>query len=559
MSIFTLADSLGDLKRFRDIAAIIFEEGFPTLLEKTRLKFAVPIECRIRCFLKSCVGMWHHKEPQEEVPVRLRKLLIKLGPTFVKLGQVLSLRPDILPPDWCSELAKLTDTVPSFASAEAKEVIETELKKPTHKLFKKFEEKPLAAASLAQVHKAVLFNGEKVAVKIERPGIQTVIEKDIHIMLYIAKMIEEHLPEWKVYRPVAVVKEFADTVMRELDFTVEAIHAKRFARMFADDPSVKVAKVYNEYSTKNVLTMELIEGVKVDDSHGFKRENIDTKVLAQNGVNAFLRQVFIEGFFHADPHPGNYFAMPGNIFAFVDYGMVGRLNTDNRRELASLFISFINKDSESAIAHVKHLVEITDNSNLSSFEHDIDDILNQWYDAKLREVSLASAFFKIIESGRKNQIYFPSSLVILGKTLFTIEAMGFKLDPDFDFARQMEPFVKKIIKAELTPSKFKQKIEDRALDYLSYLENLPEKTITLMDKIDKGEIGVKINQEELHELEVRLSWSGYKKLLVTIIGSALFAFGAAYLVENKLFNVHISIGTFGAIFLLIFILLTLRK
>ncbi len=549
MSLFTIADEIGDIKRFRDIAATIFEEGFPYLIEQGQLKWAVPIECRIRCFLKMCAGMWQ-KEPKEDLPVRLRRLLIKLGPTFIKFGQVLSLRPDLIPPKITQELSKLTDSVPPFPLKDVEGIIHDELKKPVSKLFKSFDEVPLAAASLAQVHKAILPNGQKVAVKIQRSRIRQLIEKDIHIMLYLAKIIEEKMPELKVYRPTLVVKEFAETIGRELDFSVEAIHAKRFEQMFEGDETVKVAHVFTEYSTKHILTMELIDGLKIDQVKQFAKKNIDSRVLAQNGVDAFLRQVFVEGFFHADPHPGNYFALPGSVFAFIDYGMVGRLNSDNRREMASLFISFINKDSESAIEHIKHLVEMSDESNISSFEHDIDDILHQWFNAKLREVSLAQTFFRIIDSGRKNRIYFPSSLVMLGKTLFTIEAMGFRLDPEFDFGKQMAPFIKNIVLSELSPQKLKQKTQDKALDYISYLGSLPEKTIRLLEKIDKGEVGVKINPEELRELEVRLSWEGYKKLIAIVIAATLFAFGTSYLVENKLLNLHISLGMFGTLFLL---------
>lgn len=523
MSIFTLADTIGDLKRFKDIITVIFEEGFAYFVEKSRLKWAVPLECKIRCFFKACAGMWRPIS-KEEAPIRARKLLIKLGPTFVKLGQVLSLRPDIVPSQFTQELAKLTDDVPTVSYKEVKKVIESDLKHPVSRLFKYFDEKPLAAASLAQVHQAKLFTGEKVAVKIQRPGIRTIIEKDIHIMLYLAKAIEEKVPEWKVYRPVAVVKEFAETIMRELDFTIEAVHAKRFAEMFAAEPTIKVAKIFKKYSSKNVLTMELIEGIKLDDKKALARANIDKKILAQNGVNALLRQVFVEGFFHADPHPGNYFALSGNVFAFIDYGMVGRMMEKDRLELASFFISFLNKDSESAIKHLLHIVDASGATNLSSFEHDVDDILHEWYGARLKDVSLAQTFFRIMESGRKNSVYFPSSFAYLGKSLLTTESMGYTLDPQFDFAREMKPYVNKIIKEEFNPARARTKILDQSLDYINYAQTFPEMTMRLLEKLDSGELGVKIDQEELKEYEERIISSGYKQLAAIIIVMTLIIF-----------------------------------
>lgn len=558
MSLLTAPTTIGDIKRARDIAGILFEEGFGFILDQTKLRWLVPLECRIRCFFGACAGMVHRKPPQD-LPVRFRKLLIRLGPTFVKFGQVMSLRPDILPPEICNELAKLTNQVPPVPFGEAKTIIEEELKQPLHELFKDFEKTPIAAASLAQVYKAKLKNGQTVAVKVQRPGIRKVIEKDIHILLYLGATAVEQIPELAVYRPIETVREFADTIMRELDFTVEAIHAKRFAAMFAEDPSVKVAQVFEDYSTSRVLTMEFIDGIPVTDTQKLKRANIDLILLAKNGVNALLKEVFIEGFFHADPHPGNYFALPGNVFAFIDYGMAGRLTRKDRLELASLFMSFLNEDSENAIAHMKHLVEVTESSNITSFEHEMDDTLHQWFGAKLREVSLAQTFFRIINSGRKNRVYFPTSLVFLSKALFTTEAMGLRLDPEFDFTQKMRPFIKEFLKAELNPKKLATHAADRAIDYASYLESLPEMTVNLLTKIDKGEIGVRINREELRELEIRLSTDDFKKFAITVAGAGIMAFIVAYVMQKGILPIHVSTISIGLVFFIILLLWGLRK
>lgn len=558
MSILSLPDAIGDIKRFRTIAGLVFEEGFSFALEKSRLRWGVPIECRIRCFLKQCVGMWH-PQPSSDYPTRLRILLTMLGPSFVKLGQVLSLRPDLLPVELTNELSKLTNQVPPFPYAQAKQIIERDLGKPLEKLFKHFDKEPLAAASLAQVHKAVLFNDTKVAVKVQRPAIREMIEKDIHIMAFFARLVEERVPEWRMYRPTAIVREFADTIGRELDFTIEAIHAKRFAAMFAEDPTIKVASIFKDQSSKNVLTMELIEGIKLDDEGALAKASIDKKILAQNGVNALLRQVFVEGFFHADPHPGNYFALPGNVFAFIDYGMVGRMMEKDRLELASFFISFLNEDSESAIKHLLHIVDAGNATNLPSFEHDVDDILHEWYGAKLKDISLVQAFYRIMESGRKNNIYFPSSFAYLGKSLLTTESMGFALDPEFDFAKEMKPYVKKIIKEELNPVKVKTKILDQSLDYINFAQTLPEITMRLLEKLDSGEVGVKINTEELLEFEKKISSSGYKKLIATIIMMVLIALGISYLIQYSILNLHLSVGTFGIVLLIILLAWLWRK
>ncbi len=553
MSLFTISDTIGDLKRFKTIVGLIYEEGFGFVVDKVKLRWGLSIECRIRCFLKQCAGIWQ-PQPGDDYPVRLRLLLTKLGPSFVKLGQVLSLRSDLLPQELTLELAKLTNQVPPFPYSQVKQIIEKDLGQPLEKLFKHFDKTPLAAASLAQVHRAVLFDGTKVAIKVQRPGIRFTIEKDIHIMAFFARLAEERLPEWRIFRPSLLVKEFAETVGRELDFTIEAIHAKRFEAMFSGDKTIKVAHVFKEYSAKNVLTMELIEGVRLDDEKALKQARIDKKILAQNGVQALLKQVFVEGFFHADPHPGNYFALPGNIFAFIDYGMVGRMMQKDRLELASFFISFLNEDSESAIKHLCHIVDTSQTSSLPSFEHDIDDILHNWYGAKLKDVSLAQTFFRIMESGRKNGISFPSSFAYLGKSLLTTESMGFALDPEFDFAKEMKPYVNKIIKEELNPVKLKTKMVDQSLDYINYTQTFPEMTMRLLEKLNSGEVGIKIDSEELWEFEKKITASGLRQLVATIVVMIIIAVGVSFLLQSSLLNLHLSVGTFGLALLVVFLI-----
>ncbi|MCL4416994.1 MAG: AarF/UbiB family protein, partial [Actinobacteria bacterium] len=333
---------------------------------------------------------------------------------------------------------------------------------------------------------------------------------------------------------------------------IEAVHAKRFAAMFAGNDTVKVAKIYSKYSSKNVLTMELIKGIKLDDEKSLQKANIDKKVLAKHSVDALLQQVFVQGFFHADPHPGNYFALQNNVFAFVDYGMAGRLTELDRREFAAFFISFMNQDSESAIKHLLHLVEVGGNANKMSFEHDVDDILHDWFGAKLKEVSLARTFMRILDSGRRNRIYFPSSFAYLGKSLLTTEAMGMSLDPDFDFALQMKPYAMQILKAEVSLKSLKQKLEASALDYYSYLEQGPEVIMQVLKKIQNGQLEVKINREEFEEFGKRLSEEGTKRLITTLIVT-LFAVGIiSYLVANNFLNFHLSLSTLAVVFLVLF-------
>lgn len=542
MNIFTVKQRTSDLKRARFIAAAVFESGFGFLYATAQLKWLVPLECRIRCYLRAPFGHWGMGPPEQDLPARLRNLLIKLGPTYVKLGQVLSLRADILPESIRRELSTLTNQVPPFPYADVKRIVEEDLGQPISELFKNFEKTPLAAASIAQVHRANLPDGTPVAVKVQRPDIRATIEKDIRILRYVASIVEKRAPEWSSYRPVQVVDEFAETIRRELDFSIEAVHAKRFEIMFTGDNTVKVASTFASHTSHRVLTMDLISGVKLDDPVALEKAGINKKHLAGNGVNALLRQVFVEGFFHADPHPGNYFALPGSVFAFIDYGMVGRLSTRDRRELAAFFISFLSQDSESAIKHLRHLVTVTPSSNAASFEHDADDILHEWYGAKLTDVSLADAFHRILDSGRRNRVYFPAGFTFLGKTLYTTEAMGSTLDPDFDFAKQMTPFVAKIIKQEVSPRLLKRKIMDMGLDYYSYLEEAPEKLMTLLDRLGTGRLEVKIDQEELRGFRDSLARQAARTLITAIAASVIVVTGLMVLIQSGIVAAHWNVA-----------------
>lgn len=540
-----------DLNRLRVIASTLFEEGFAFLVSKLNLSWAVTLECRIRCFVKFCRGHWVRQPSAAELPVRLRLALIKLGPTFVKLGQVLSLRPDIVPSDVATELSKLTSQVPPVPYEEAKAVIEAELGQPISQLFKEFEHQSLAAGSLAQVHKAVLPDGTRVAVKIQRPGIKKLIQKDIRILTKLAGQAEKRQPEWRAYRLSGLVDEFADTIARELDFTTEAIHAKRFALMFEGDPTVKVAAVFADYSSSRVLTMELIEGVRLDNDRALAKAGIDKTVLAQNGVKALLKQVFVEGFFHADPHPGNYFALPHGVFAFIDYGMAGRLTLKDRLGLASFFISFLDQDSESAISHLLCLADTKEATDLPSLEHDIDDILHEWYGIKLKKVNLANTFYRIIESGRRHQVYFPSSFAYLGKALLTTEAMGRSLDPEFDIAVQLKPYAQSIIKAELNPAKLKRLISSQSLSLAYFARSLPQLVGTLLERLASGEISVRVNQSELKSLQKSISAEGSKRLATTVLLVVIIAAGISYLIQASIVNLHFSPGIFGLVLLVV--------
>ncbi|MEO6909261.1 MAG: AarF/UbiB family protein [Abditibacteriaceae bacterium] len=544
MSLLTLPATVADIKRLRTIITQISEAGFAYAVSRTRLTHLVSWPCRVRCFFRLCVKHANHTDPVT-APVRLRLLLIRLGPTFIKLGQMLSVRSDLLPQEYTAELSQLTSNVPPVPFEQARDIIERELGKPLHTAFPQFDKTPIGAASLAQVYRATLPSGERVAVKVQRPGIRLLVEHDIDLLRYLARWIERHAPEVAGYRPVALVEEFADAIGRELDFTTEASHAKRFAMMFADSDTVRIARVYDAYSSSRVLTMDLIDGAAVDDTKKMAQLGIEPAVFARNGAEAILRQVFIEGFFHADPHPGNYFALPGNVFAFIDYGMAGRLSNRERWELAAFFMGFMRRDAETAVRHLKRLMVMNRDANLPVFEHDVDDILYGWMGADFQQIQLGRAFVRVLESGRKNGVSFPSSLALLGKALFTTEAMGRNLDPHFDLTGLLQSLAGEIVKARLNPMRLKDAAQDRMFDTLTYAQELPEEALRLLALLREGELTVRLDDSQLHDFESSFATQGMKRLGAIFAVVLLFAAVAAYGVENNLFPVHLTLTGAG--------------
>ncbi|MCX5970419.1 MAG: AarF/UbiB family protein, partial [Coprothermobacterota bacterium] len=306
-----------NVRRLGQILDVLAKYGFGTFVDRTGLDRS---RLGRRLFRSSDAdGKALHDVP---AAVRFRKVLEELGPTFIKFGQILSTRPDLIPPRYCSELRKLQDHVPPFPFEEVKAAVEADLKKPLEEVFRHFSPKPAAAASLAQVHLATLLDGKKVVVKVQRPRVKEIIDEDLDILAQLALLANRYVEELKPYNPLQMVQEFRQAILKELDFTIEARNTERIRQMFEDDATVYIPQVFPAYSSQHVMVMERVEGIKISDLKALEKAGLDRKQLAINGANAFLKQIFIYGFFHTDPHPGNLFALEGNRVAFIDFGMV---------------------------------------------------------------------------------------------------------------------------------------------------------------------------------------------------------------------------------------------
>ncbi len=549
---------IASLNRLRVILTTFLLFGGNCLLRRARLLYFVPWRLRLR-------ALFHRGEAQKESPcpereeriispAGLRELFEKLGPTFVKLGQILSLRPDFVGEELSRELSKLQSDVSPFPFEEVEKIIKAELGGRPDRIFRSFDPQPAAAASLAQVHHAFLEDGTEVAVKVQRPEIRELIEKDIRLLAWLTRLAEALVPRVRPYNPVQVVAEFADWSRRELNFAVEGHNAERFRFAFRENPHIKIPLIYWEFTSPRVLTMEYIHGVRADDFAGIEREGLDRKQLALNGVDAQLQQILIDGFFHADPHPGNSFALKRNKLCFYDFGIVGHLSEAQRRELTSCLVAFSSQDIESFLAHFLHLTHLSDASDVPAFRKDASEILSELFFSPTNP-SVAWIFFRLINKGATRRIGFPADLALVSKSLITTEAMGLALYPDFDFNEHLAPFVKKAFESAVDPTRLRRSFANDLLDYASFLKELPERIHTLLTRLDVQEgAGLGVDRRDLILLQNRLDRAIDSRLAEIALLSAAFLVVAALVGvgESVLASrlLPIGVGFFLAIFLL---------
>jgi len=435
----TLRNRYRDLQRLRKIASVLAKCGLGELADVLRARY----------------HLFRFPGPAGNAELgrgeRFRLALEELGPTFVKLGQILSLRPDLVPPDIASELRKLQDEALPFPFSEVKAQIESELGQSLATLFQEFEEKPLAAASLAQVHRARTRDGELVAVKVQRPGIREVIDADLDILFEIAGLVERHLPDGELYNPVGTVEEFARSIREELDFTREGRHMEIFKHNFAGDETIYVPKVFWEYTTSRVLTMEYIEGIKISDLERLEEVGLDRKVIARNGVQATLKQIFEYGFFHADPHPGNLLVLPGNVIVPLDFGLVGRLDEVLRGLVAELLVGFVKKDVNRIIGVLRDMGGLDTDVDMIALRADILGLIDYYYGVPLKQLDFRRIFEEGMRLVRNYQIKIPTGFVLMGKALVTEEGVGRMLDPDLDMVSMAKPYVQRVLLRRYDP------------------------------------------------------------------------------------------------------------
>ncbi len=457
---------------------------------------------------------------------RARMVCEDLGPTFVKLGQILSTRSDLISREFIEEFSKLQDNVSPFSFLEVRKMLEEEFSRPIDELFIEFDERPVASASLSQVHKAKLPSGEYVAVKVQRPNIEEHIKSDISILFDLAKFMEKRLINGHIYQPIEIVKEFSKTIKQELDFINEGRNIDKFRVNFKNSETVHIPKVYWQLTTSRILTMEYIMGVKVsdiDNSHDFQ---YDKKLISARGADMMLKQIFVDGFFHGDPHPGNIFIIENNVIALLDFGMVGRVEESTMVNMASLLIATIGNDTDKIIKVLEQMEIIDSEINTKELKIEIKDFIDKYYGVPLKQLEISVIMEEILEIMIHHQIKIPSDLALLVKSLVTIEGIGRELDPDFDMVAHTKPFAKQLIGKRYSLSNLWDRGSESFKEFLNFLEVFPKDFIYLIRNLRKGELNIGFQHKGLdkliHEIDRSSNRLSFSMIIAAlIIGSSM--------------------------------------
>ncbi len=521
MDILRITRTYKTARRLQHIVNVFLKHGFGKIIDQIYLGRYIPFRKRLKAF-----SQWPAvKGPS--VPERLRMAFAELGPSFIKLGQLLSSRPDLITTRYADEFKKLQDEVPPFPADVAKQIIEAEIGLPLDKIFSDFQEKPVAAASIAQVHNATLLDGNNVIVKVQRPDIREQIEMDIDIMSTIARLMEKHISESRFFNPTGIVHEFQKTVRKELDFTEEARNACHFRRNFQDNPDIYIPKVYPEFLTEKVLVMERIEGVRIDDIEGIEALGLDRRKLAKIGVDAYFKMILEDGFFHADPHPGNIFAMPTGQVGFMDFGIVGRVSDEMKEAMANTFIALINKDFDKLIDQYIELGLVSEEVDLDvfrrEFKEDLRDFLEPLYGVTLKEINFAEYLNTIVHLAMKHNMKIPSALLLINKAMLILENLGVQLDPNFDFIAAAEPYASKLIRKKISPQKIYADLSRNLSEAGDFIVLFPRQMKKIIRKILKDDLHVKLTHTGFEQFIRDMDRSSNRIAFAMIISAILLS------------------------------------
>ena len=503
-------------RRLRRILTTFSRYGFPLLSKR------FPLLDR----LSPLVSREALKHPPQE---NLRRIFEELGPTFIKIGQILSTRFDLLPEEYCRELRKLQDQAPPVEFPDIRRVLEEEFRAPLEKVFRFFDPEPLASASIAQVHRAELPDGTRVAVKVQKPKTEQTILEDLEILeslLHLADrmhVLEEGIPVEELFL------EFRKHLLREIDFLAEAQNMRRFRENFAHFPGVTIPRVFPSYCTRRVLVSELIEGIPLTHLDTVALQEEDRKAFAERGVEAILKMIFEDGFFHADPHPGNILLrLPERDLVFLDFGTVGVVDRKTRETMARLLLALLEKDTERVVELLEEEFLLAPLPSPLALRLDLSEVLERYIALNLKEIRLESVVHEFFYLARKHRLRFPSHLAILLRALVVAEGTGLLLDPTFNVFPQLEGALRRFFLESMHPEEVLRRLEEYVLDWKELLENLPHRLDQLLTHALSGRIRLQAESQDFREMNRRLERMSTRLSLSVILGSLLVGSSLIY-------------------------------
>ena len=511
--------NIKNLNRLREILKILFKYGFEDIVINTPLRHLLTEKQR---------GSWKHAT----VPVfelnrweRIRSCTEELGPTYIKLAQALSNRSDIIPIELTTELEKLQSDVPPFSSDMAQEIIEKEIGKPLSEIYSEFNPVPIGSASIGQVHRAKLKNGTEdidVVIKVQRPNVQEQVETDLAIMYEIAKRVEAYLEKQGIPRITDVVTAFEKSMQRELDYGIEARNLMEFQEYYKDDPDLHIPKVFKEYSTPYILTMEFVNACKITDIAQLREWGLSTSELAEKGINIYLEQIFKKGAFHADPHPGNVLVLPNGQICLIDFGMVGRLMKRDTFALAGIFIGMAQSDARKMATSIRQLAIEDHIMNRRAFIEDLNDIIVDYVGKDLGESSLAEIATSLQKILFKHQVVLPGNIFLVLRALAILEGVGRQIHPNLNLYEHVKPFGVKVLKEQLSQENLEEEMLYRVLQFDEYARHFPAESLELIRKTRKGELEFQLNVNKLEDISSKLvAFSNSIILTLIIVGLLL--------------------------------------
>ena len=503
MKISTIPQIYRNVNRLTEILSILSKYGLADWLSGIQLDFA-------KDFLKDRDGEALARHTRE---ARIRLALAKLGPTFIKLGQLLSTRPDLVGSKLADELAKLQQDLPADAPEDIRRTLESELGQPIEEVFDNFDDVPLASASIGQVHRATLKSGEQVVVKVQHANIQETVRKDLDVLSGLAQLVER-LPEFAPYRPTATVAEFSRTLRRELDFGREERNLLHFSGRYDGDPHVRIPRPFSEYCTPRVLTMEWIDGVKLRDSDRINALGFDREEIARKGAEFYLDSMFGDGYYHADPHPGNIMLLPGNVIALLDFGMVGRIDEQLREQIEDMLLAISNKDSVHLTSVLMRLGKCPSDLDESALRSDVTDFVTLYGSQSLHRLQISRLLTDMFEMIFRYRIVLPSQVAMLLKVMVTLEGTGKFLNPDFSLIEIMEPFQRKAMLRRLSPVRRLKKMRRIYSEVEHLAEMLPRRIMDILEQVQQGRVEVHLDHGGLGP--------SVNRLVLGMLASALF-------------------------------------